>query len=111
MCPHHNCVKLVRSVIDLWYKMSKLPLAKLGKTCQISRTPFDELLDIARSPKGCYSAEIANAFLNKELRKLGKTKLAGFEEGVGDQDWTDDMIFYLDQKGPPRRHMEGADGK
>ena len=109
MCPHHNCVRLVRSVIDLWYKMSKLPLAKRMEPN--FQNALDELLDIARRPKGRYSAEIANAFLNEELRKLGKTKLTGFEEGVGDQDWTDDMIFYLDQKGPPRRHMEGADGK
>ena len=28
-----------------------------------------------------------------------------------DQDWTDDLKFYIDQKGPRLQRMEGVDGK
>ena len=109
LCPVQSCFNQVKSVIELWQNILKFPPAKrLDREFQ---DKFDQLLDIAEKPKGRYSEEKAHRYLNKAMREKGKSKATGFEFDVGDQDWTDDMKFYLDQKGPRLRHMEGVDGK
>ena len=37
----------------------------------------------------------------------GRQKPKGFEASVWDQDWTSDMQFYLNQKGPLLQQMGG----
>ena len=69
---------------------------------------LDELFDIARKPKGRYNEEKCNTFLNELMQSEGKQKPRGFGSTAGDRDdWTDDMLFYIDQKGP-RKMMMGA---
>lgn len=73
---------------------------------------LNELVDIAVKPKGRYTEEKAHKHLNEQMMKSGKAKTTGFESrNTEEQDWTDDMRFYIDQKGPREMHMEGIDGR
>ena len=68
-------------------------------------------LDIGAKPRGRYTEEKAHKFLNEKIRSEGKQKTTGFEVSVGDQDWEDDMKFYLDQIGLRLKIMGPADEK
>ena len=68
-------------------------------------------MNIAEKPRGCYTENKALEFLIKRMKEIGKAKTTGFESrSSGQQDWADDMNFYIDQKGPRLQHMEGVDG-
>ena len=98
----------VKSVINWWNKSSKDPPAKRLEP-QFQET-LDQLLDIAVKPKGRYNEEKGHEYLKAEMKKRGKAKATGFENTLSDQqDWEDDMDFYVDQKQSRKKHMEGVD--
>ena len=69
---------------------------------------LDELFDIAEKPRGLRRRR------KEYLNRNNQGKLKGFEKKgkeTDDQDWTDDMKFYLDQKGPRLKQMGATDEK
>ena len=81
------------------------------RTTQSFQKKLDKLFDIAQKPNGRYSEEKAHQYLYEQIRLKGKQKATGFETSLGEQDWTHDMDFYLDQKGPRLQSMGAADNK
>ena len=82
------------------------------RTSPIFQQKLEELCDIAQKPNGRYNEERAYLYLENLMRSIGKQKAKGFEKSSSsDQDWCDDMKFYLDQKGPRLQQMGGTDMK
>ena len=98
----------VVKLIEWWNASGKKTADRMKPKFQ---KKLDELFDIAKKPKGRYNKEKAEEYLNNIMKSRGKQKTTGFEQSARDQDWTDDMQFYLDQKGPRLKQMGSSDEK
>ena len=96
----------VNKLIEWWNQSGKKTATRMTPSFQ---EKLDQLFDIAQKPNGRYNEEKAHKFLNDQMSLKGKQKPKGFEKSVGEQDWTHDMNFYLDQKGPRLQQMGGKD--
>lgn len=110
MCPEKNRFRLIQGVIDLWTKTKKkCPSHQMKPEFQAA---LDTLLDIASKPPGRSNEKNAHEYLNNLMKSTGKQKSTGYEKRAGEeQDWHDDMLFYLDQKTRRSQGMGGIDQK
>lgn len=103
-----NVAKQLKKLLDWWNKSAKKCSSRMGSSFQ---DKLDSLFDIARKPTGRYNEEKAHAFLKDLMQSQGKQRSRGFENSVGEQDWTNDLSFYIDQKGPRLQTMGAVDRK
>ena len=111
-CSSHNVCVHVTQIIDWWNKSGKNSIAL--RTSPAFQNKLNGLLDIAEKPKGRPSLEKCHNYLIEQMKVKGKKRAKGFEfakEGEHDQDWKNDMIVYLDQKGERLMQIGTADHK
>ena len=108
-CSRDRLLDHLRTLIKWWKQSAKNTPDRMSPTFQ---KKLDDTFDVAEKPKGRYNKEKALKYLGTKIRERGKAKAKGLAvRHSNNQDWTDDLDFYIDQMGPRLKCMGGVDSK